>query len=425
MRSVDSSEATEHALSSAARSGLMAMTGRHDGPPVAPPDGMVAGLDRLALAVEEHAESVGATLAVRWEPLVLGRAALLGLGRNGQVSANGTCRLLRAADGWIAVNLPRADDVELAGVLAGGGPDPDPWPGLAGHAAERLAADTVAGARLLGLPAAVLAPPTDAPAWRQERRWPSAAPRLLRDVRVVDLSAMWAGPLAARLLSAGGAEVVKVESTTRPDGARAVPEFYRWLHPEAQQVVTVDFASVQGRDELRSLLGSADVVIEASRPRALEQLGVDPSSLAPRPGRVWLSITGHGRLAPARDWVAFGDDAAVAAGLVGWDERAEPVFCADAVADPVTGLTATVAVCRALAGGGGVLLDVSLASSAAAIVTGGGFGRPGRTARRAAGGQWVVDLADRTVAVAGPARWFASTSSPPAGGPDGPPALPR
>ena len=58
------------------------------------------------------------------------------------------------------------------------------------------------------------------------------------------------------------------------------------------------------------------MVIEASRPRALAQLGLAPEMIPHRDGQVWLSITGYGRAAPER--AAFGDDAAVAGGLVGW-----------------------------------------------------------------------------------------------------------
>ena len=77
-----------------------------------------------------------------------------------------------------------------------------------------------------------------------------------------------------------------------------------------------------------------------------------------------MSITGHGRDGPERDWVGFGDDAAVAGGLVAWDDRG-PVFCADAVADPVSGVVAAIAVLEALAAGGHRLLDVPLAAVAA------------------------------------------------------------
>ena len=70
------------------------------------------------------------------------------------------------------------------------------------------------------------------------------------------------------------------------------------------------------------------------------------------------------------EWVGFGDDAAVAAGLVAWDE-AGPCFCADAAADPATGLLAALAVVDHLAAGGRWLLDVALARVAAAALAGG------------------------------------------------------
>jgi hypothetical protein len=80
---------------------------------------------------------------------------------------------------------------------------------------------------------------------------------------------------------------------------------------------------------------------------------------------VWLSITGYGRDNPER--VAFGDDAAVAGGLVGGDRDGEPVFCADAIADPLTGIAGALAVAQSLAGGGGELIDLSMRSVAAAF----------------------------------------------------------
>jgi hypothetical protein len=118
------------------------------------------------------------------------------------------------------------------------------------------------------------------------------------------------------------------------------------------------------------LLAVADVVIEASRPRALAQLGLAPEMIPHRDGQVWLSITGYGRGdAAAAELVAFGDDAAVAGGLVGWTGDGpgdgDPVFCADAIADPLTGLCGALAVARSVAGGGGELIDLSMREVAA------------------------------------------------------------
>jgi crotonobetainyl-CoA:carnitine CoA-transferase CaiB-like acyl-CoA transferase len=224
---------------------------------------------------------------------------------------------------------------------------------------------------------------------------------------VVDLSSLWAGPVTARILAEAGARVTKVESRTRPDAARTDPAFYRWVHGTGQASVRLDFRSPAGRAEAAALLGAADVVIEASRPRALEQLGLGPDDLPERPGRVWLSVTGHGRRPPGRDWVAFGDDAAVAGGLVGWDESRAPVFCGDAIADPITGLVGAVAVLRALADGGGILIDLPMRRAAAiARVGAGGAGAslPPLSVEAAGAGRWVVRAGDRVEYVREPAR---------------------
>jgi crotonobetainyl-CoA:carnitine CoA-transferase CaiB-like acyl-CoA transferase len=123
----------------------------------------------------------------------------------------------------------------------------------------------------------------------------------------------------------------------------------------------VDFDDAE---RLRALLEVADVVIESSRPAALRRRGLGYEGVVPRPGRVWLRITGHGADGEQANWVAFGDDAAVAGGLVGTD-GVVPVFCADAIADPLTGLQSAVAVTDALARGGGVVVDVAMAGVAA------------------------------------------------------------
>jgi crotonobetainyl-CoA:carnitine CoA-transferase CaiB-like acyl-CoA transferase len=81
---------------------------------------------------------------------------------------------------------------------------------------------------------------------------------------------------------------------------------------------------------------------------------------------VWLSITGYGRDASVRERVAFGDDAAVAGGLVA-DAGDGPCFVADAVADPLTGVVSAGAVRDALHAGTRVLLDVALARVAAHV----------------------------------------------------------
>jgi len=180
---------------------------------------------------------------------------------------------------------------------------------------------------------------------------------------VIDLASLWAGPLCTQLLGAMGARVIKVESVSRPDGARQGPARFFDLLNGNKQSVALDLAADCGRRQLRALLERADIVVESARPRGLEQMGIQAADIArAREGCVWLSITGYGRDAPMRDWIAYGDDAGVAAGL-SWllrERHHRNLFCADAVADPLTGLHAALLAWAAWSRGGGVLLDVSL-----------------------------------------------------------------
>jgi crotonobetainyl-CoA:carnitine CoA-transferase CaiB-like acyl-CoA transferase len=188
-----------------------------------------------------------------------------------------------------------------------------------------------------------------------------AAPNEPSGILVADLSSMWAGPLCAQLLARTGATVVKVETPGRPDGTRAGPAaFFDWMN-SGKLSYAIDFDRPAN---LRRLLEAADVVIESSRPAALAGRGLGPTDIARRDGRVWLRITGHGTDGERAGWVAFGDDAAVSGGLIGGTER-DPVFCGDAIADPLTGLHAALAVVESLSRGGGELIELSMAAIAA------------------------------------------------------------
>ncbi len=293
--------------------------------------------------------------------LLAGRAALLGLSRQGRISAGGATRLIAAYDGWCALTLSRPDDVgAVPALIESAEHQGDPWPVVEAWAAARAAGDVVARARLLGLPGAALGE-TVAAAPAVRRSGLAAAPRDLSGLLVVDLSSMWAGPLCGQLLRRAGATVVKVETTARPDGTRAgSPAFFDWMN-SGKYCYAADFDAC---DRVRDLLEAADVVIESSRPSALQQRKLGPDDVAARAGRVWVRITGHGSDGERANWTAFGDDAAVSGGLVGRSPEG-PVFCGDAIADPLTGLHAALRVAESLSRGGGEVVDVSMAAVAA------------------------------------------------------------
>jgi crotonobetainyl-CoA:carnitine CoA-transferase CaiB-like acyl-CoA transferase len=213
-------------------------------------------------------------------------------------------------------------------------------------------------ARLVDIPVAGLGEAAAAPA-RIRQIGPRSGPPQLAGLLVADLSSMWAGPLCGQLLAHAGAIVVKVESPLRPDGTRGGNRnFFNWINGEKLSYC-LDFD--RQADELRELLAVSDIVIEGSRPAALTRRRLGPDDVAPRAGRIWLRINGYDEHSGRP---AFGDDAAVAGGLVG-SSTDGPVFCGDAIADPLTGLEAALTVVESLSRGGGEVIHLSMAAVAA------------------------------------------------------------
>jgi crotonobetainyl-CoA:carnitine CoA-transferase CaiB-like acyl-CoA transferase len=341
-----------------AKSGAMALTGWPD-IPLGPPAGLIDAVDDLA-------RPFGGLDALA---LLGERAVHMGLWRRGTTSCGGSCRLLASGNGHLAVSLARDEDfeavpawLELDRTLANA---PAAWSAVADAVATRDVDELVERAGLLGLPVARLGEAVGEPG---VARLPVGAgpARPAAGLLVVDLSALWAGPLCGDLLAEAGARVVKVESLARPDGARRGPAAFFDLLNGRKRSVAFDFRQPEDVDALRALIRRADIVIEASRPRALEQLGIHAVEEVQTGGpQVWASITGYGRTKGSTR-VAFGDDAAVGGGLVVWHEGA-PTFCSDAIADPITGLAAANACLDALAAGGRWLLDVSMAGVCASM----------------------------------------------------------
>ncbi len=390
-----------------ARSGAMALTGEAQRPPRLAPAPLASRARQLVAAARSL--SGAEALAALDGPALLGeRAACFGLGRQGRRSPGGSCRLLEAADGWLAVNLARESDGELvpawleaaAGEVAGRGV----WPAVEVALPRRPVAEWVERATLLGLPVAGAGPPpTQVPPWARIEPIGMAldGPGAGRP-RVVDLSPLWAGPLCAQLLLLAGARVVKVESASRPDGARrGAPRFHDLLNA-GKASVALDLEGRDGRTQLRRILERADVVIESARPRALRQLGVDAETwVGSAPGRVWVSLTGYGRPEPWGSRVAFGDDAAAAGGLAdATGAPGPPLFCGDAIADPLAGLHAAVATLAARRAGGGVLIDVPLRDGVAHLCA--GARDVGEARVEPCAGGFAVSVAGQQAAVAPP-----------------------
>ncbi|PLK27792.1 CoA transferase [Novosphingobium sp. TH158] len=306
----------------------------------------------------ELAASTGsaAIAKLRGRTLVGERAQINAFRIPGRRSAGGGSQLIAAQGGWVAINLSRSDDRDLLPALFETQMlDCNDLGEVVELAFARSASDLVARGREMGM----------AIAWDQEVPASPAmetlaetaiAPAQSDRPLVVDLSALWAGPLCGHLLHLAGAQVVKVESEKRPDAMRdGDPGLFHLLNG-GKDNVAIDISSRDGLAALHSLLERADMVIEAARPRALRQLGIDADALVrTQPGKVWLTITGHGTRGAAADWIGFGDDCAVAGGLSSalFEASGAMGFVGDAIADPLTGITAAAAGWQAWRSGRG------------------------------------------------------------------------
>ncbi len=383
-----------------AESGVMALTGHRNGPPLLPP-GSAATMARSLSTRIAAASALGERpVLLDGARLLSERAAFTGRGRAGRFSLGGACRLLPTADGWAAVSCARPDDPLLLGALVGRNLGADPWPDVSEWVLGHSGCELEARAELLGLAAGPVTFPNPPASFEP---WIDHPLRPVSGLLVVDFSSLWAGPLCAHILGLAGAHVVKVETPQRPDGARrGNADFYQLLHADHASVV-LDPGTAEGRRAMAGLVEQADIVIEASRVRALAGFGLDAAA-AVAAGCTWISITAHGR-ASAR--VGFGDDVAAGSGLVAIDSEGLPLFVGDALADPLTGLAAAVAAMSEPAAGGGILWDIPMSRVVAATlpaVPPARYSAGSATASLDAAGHWQFSAGSDSYRVEGPRR---------------------
>jgi len=288
-------------------------------------------------------------------------------------SVGSSCHLMLTKDDqWVAINLARPEDHELVSIffsLEVGVNEKIDIGKLGNNVRSCSSADLIEYAIDVGVPISRLNEVPykyslfELPVQVQDVKKAHDV-SLSTQLKVVDLSSLWAGPLCSHLLQRCGFSVTKVESSQRPDGARfGNPNFFAELD-EGKEHVEIDFHSIAGIHQLRELIEYADVVIEGSRPRAMQQLGINLEQIVRQAQpRVWLSITGYGRAGLAGQRVGFGDDCAVAGGLVDFSSDG-PHFLGDAIADPISGLVAATSIFRAIDQQKSCLIGVSLAESA-------------------------------------------------------------
>jgi crotonobetainyl-CoA:carnitine CoA-transferase CaiB-like acyl-CoA transferase len=185
----------------------------------------------------------------------------------------------------------------------------------------------------------------------------------LDGVRVVDLTMVWAGPFGTRLLGDDGAEVIKVESPQMWDQLRSlgqIPrETPRWYNMSAyfnhnnrnKYGLSLDLRGDLGRETLFQLLSKSDVIVENFRSDVMDNLGLDFEAVrAAKPDIIYVSMPGHGKTGPEKDYVAYGTNVEQLAGIVSVSgyENDDPMKTGFSYGDPMAGTALVAAVAMAL-----------------------------------------------------------------------------
>jgi crotonobetainyl-CoA:carnitine CoA-transferase CaiB-like acyl-CoA transferase len=214
----------------------------------------------------------------------------------------------------------------------------------------------------------------------------SAVARPLDGVRVIDLTWVWAGPYCTMHLANLGADVVKIESSTRPDLGRRLA-----LHPndgteptlntsaymnqwgQGKRSCELDLSEPANIATLKKLIAGADVVVENFATGVMDRLGLSYDELRQiNPSLIVASISGYGSTGPLSSYMGYGPTTGPMSGLTsltGYSDG-KPQELGVSIGDPGAGITAAFALCAALVdrieSDAGSYLDVALWESTAA-----------------------------------------------------------
>jgi crotonobetainyl-CoA:carnitine CoA-transferase CaiB-like acyl-CoA transferase len=208
---------------------------------------------------------------------------------------------------------------------------------------------------------------------------------LLDGVRVLDLTNVLAGPLAAYQLALQGAEVIKVETPGTGDLARVLghdPKLSKKLmgasflaQNAGKRSITLNLKSEGGKAALMKLVATADVLVENFRPGVMERLGVGQATLrAANLKLIYCAISGFGQEGPMRGAPAYDQIVQGFSGVMSitGDAETAPLRVGYPVADTIGGTTAAFAIASALVGrartGEGRYIDVSMLDSTLATM---------------------------------------------------------
>jgi len=208
----------------------------------------------------------------------------------------------------------------------------------------------------------------------------------LEGIRVVDLSWVWAGPYTALQLTHLGAEVIRIESTLRPDINRRIApfaegrpgldrggSFNQWN--QGKRSIALDLSHPKGKAIVRELVKKSDVVVENFSAGVLDKMELGYQQLKQdNPRIVMVSVSGFGQTGPISRNVAYGATVMALGGLTALTgyRGQEPRSAGLSYPDPNTAMHGCFAVLSALwrrdRTGQGEYIDISLIESMLAVM---------------------------------------------------------
>ena len=202
----------------------------------------------------------------------------------------------------------------------------------------------------------------------------------LQGLRVIELGQLLAGPFAGCMLGYFGAEIIKIE----PPGGDPIRNWREvkdgtslWWRSlgRNKKCISLDLKTAQGRDIVRQLMKTADIVVENFRPGVLEAWNLDPVSLQKdNPNLIYARISGYGQTGPYSEKPGFASACEAISGfrfVNGYPGEA-PVRPNLSIGDTVSGLHAVIGILMALRAkdqaveqgvSGGQVVDVALYES--------------------------------------------------------------
>lgn len=203
----------------------------------------------------------------------------------------------------------------------------------------------------------------------------------LTSLKVLDFSALLPGPFGTLILADLGADVLRVESPTRPDMVRMLPPMdenisavHGYLN-RSKRSVAVDLKKPEGVELIKQLVKDYDIVVEQFRPGVMSRLGVGYDTLKEiNPGLIYCAITGYGQDGPYRDRAGHDMNYLSIAGMTGYNGRRDsgPAPMAFQVADVAGGschavMAILAAVIHRQQTGEGQFVDISMTDAAFAL----------------------------------------------------------